>query len=47
MKIASLVTLTGLVVTGAVHAQSVTMYGMMDVGVEVLSNTNGVGTVTR
>ena len=47
-KIASLVTLTGLVVTGAVQAQNVTMYGVMDVGVEAVSNVaGGVGTITR
>lgn len=47
MKIASLVTVTGLVVAGAVQAQSVTIYGMMDVGIESVSNVGGVGTLTR
>lgn len=47
MKTAILVTLTGLVATGAVHAQSVTLYGMMDVGIESVNNVAGVGTLTR
>lgn len=46
-NIASLFTLTGLAFAGAVQAQSVTMYGMLDVGVEAISNVAGVGTITR
>lgn len=43
MKIASLVALTGLVVTGAVHSQTATLYGMVDSGVEVVSNVGAAG----
>lgn len=47
MKIAGLVTLTGLVFTSTVYAQSPTMYGMIDAGVESVNNVNAVGTLTR
>ena len=47
MKIAQLATLTGLAFTGAVYAQSPTIYGMIDVGIEAVSNVNGAGTITR
>lgn len=50
MKLASLFTLTaltGLVATGAVHAQNVTLYGVIDTGVERVSNTAAGGTITR
>lgn len=43
MKIANLVTLTGLVFTSAVYAQSATIYGMMDVGIESLNNVAAAG----
>ncbi|MDR3368186.1 porin [Rhodoferax sp.] len=47
MKIAKLAALSGLVLTSAVYAQSTTIYGMIDTGVEAVSNVNGVGTLTR
>lgn len=49
MKISTLITLSGLLATGAVQAQtqSPTLYGMIDTGVEAVSNVNGVGTITR
>lgn len=49
MKIASLVALTGLVAAGAVQAQSATLYGMIDVGIESVSNVAaaGGGSITR
>lgn len=48
MKISSLIALTGLVATGAVHAQSVTLYGMVDAGIESVSNVASAGgTLTR
>lgn len=50
MKIASLCTLaalTGLAATGAVQAQNVTLYGVIDTGVERVSNTAAGGTITR
>jgi predicted porin len=49
MKISSLITLSGLLATGAVQAQtqSATIYGMIDTGVEAVSNVSGVGTITR
>jgi predicted porin len=50
MKISSLIALTGLVATGAVQAQSsVTLYGMVDAGVETLTNVaaGGGGRLTR
>nr|WP_319566473.1 porin [uncultured Rhodoferax sp.] len=43
MKIANLVTLTGLVFTSAVYAQSATIYGMMDVGIESVNNVAAAG----
>ncbi|MDO8250185.1 MAG: porin, partial [Rhodoferax sp.] len=43
MKISSLVALTGLVATGAVHAQSATLYGMLDLGVESVSQVDSAG----
>lgn len=47
MKLASFLALTGLVATGAVHAQSVTLYGMVDAGVESVSNVASVGQLNR
>lgn len=32
---------------GSAHAQSVNLYGLIDVGVERVSNVNGVGSITR
>ena len=43
MKIAKLATLTGLVFTSAVYAQSVTIYGMVDAGIESVSNVATAG----
>lgn len=46
MKISSLITLTGLaglVATGAVQAQSVSLYGIIDAGVESVSNVAPAG----
>ena len=43
MKISSLIALAGLVATGAVHAQSVTLYGMVDAGIESVSNVASAG----
>lgn len=47
MKIGKLVTVTGLVAASAAYAQSPTVYGMIDAGVESISKVNGVGTLTR
>jgi predicted porin len=49
MKISSLIALSGVLATGAVQAQtqSPTIYGMIDTGVEAVSNVSGVGTITR
>ena len=47
MKLASFLALTGLVATGAVHAQSVTLYGMVDAGIESVSNVASVGQLNR
>lgn len=49
MKISSLIALSGVLATGAVQAQtqSPTIYGMVDTGVEAVSNVAGVGTITR
>lgn len=49
MKISSLIALSGLVATGAVQAQSVNLYGMVDAGVESVSKvaTAGGGRITR
>ena len=44
MKISSLIALTGLVATGAVQAQSsVNLYGMVDAGIESVSNAAPAG----
>ncbi|MDQ3060225.1 MAG: porin [Pseudomonadota bacterium] len=43
MKISSLIALSGLVAAGAVQAQSVTLYGMVDAGVESVSNVASAG----
>jgi predicted porin len=48
MKISSLIALTGLVATGAVQAQSVTLYGMVDAGIESVNNVaTAGGRITR
>jgi predicted porin len=52
LKITNFIALAGLVATGAgVHAQSATVYGMIDVGVESISNVSvngiGIGTLNR
>ena len=47
MRIASLVTVTGLFVAGAAQAQGVTIYGMVDTGIESVSNVGGGGTLVR
>lgn len=43
MKISSLMALAGLAAAGAVQAQSVTMYGLVDAGVESVSNVATAG----
>lgn len=43
MKISSLIALSGLVATSAVQAQSVTLYGMVDAGIESVSNVDSAG----
>lgn len=43
MKALSLIALSGLVAAGAVHAQSATLYGMVDTGVEYVSNVATAG----
>lgn len=47
MKTSSLMTLLGLAAVSSVHAQSVTLYGMVDAGIESVSNVSAVGTLTR
>ncbi len=47
MKIATFASFAGLLVTGAVHAQSPTLYGMIDAGIESVSNVANVGTLVR
>ncbi|CAN5459203.1 porin [soil metagenome] len=43
MKISSFIALAGLAATGAAQAQSVTLYGMVDAGVESVSNVASTG----
>lgn len=43
MKFSSLIALTGLVATAAVQAQSVNLYGMVDAGIESVSNVEQAG----
>ena len=48
MKIAKLAALTGLVFTGAVYAQSATIYGRIDAGIETVNNVAAAGgSITR
>jgi predicted porin len=47
MKLSRLAALSGLVLTGGVYAQSVTIYGMVDTGIESVSNVGGGGTLVR
>jgi len=48
MKLAKLAALTGLAFTGAVYAQSATIYGMMDAGIESVNNVASAGgSITR
>ena len=43
MKLSNLITLTGLLATGAAHAQSPTLYGRIDTGIESVSNVASAG----
>ncbi|WP_295957084.1 porin [Rhodoferax sp.] len=43
----ALAALSALATAGAVHAQSVTLYGLIDTGVETVSNTATAGRITR
>ena len=47
MKLSSFIALTGLVATGAVQAQNVTLYGMVDAGIESVSNVASTGHLMR
>jgi predicted porin len=46
-KASHIITLAALAAAGAAHAQSVNLYGIIDVGVEHVSNVSGVGSITR
>ena len=43
MKFSSLMALTGLLATGAAHAQNATLYGRIDAGIESVSNVASAG----
>lgn len=48
MKFSSLMALTGLLATGAAHAQNATLYGRIDAGIESVSNVASAGgSITR
>ena len=47
MKLSSFIALSGLIATGAVQAQSVTLYGRVDAGIESVSHVASVGQLNR